>query len=271
MRGGKSWGLRRSSGVRWGTIRRARASTFASCAVPISASTRSTASHATRASYAPPGRPANAPPGGASGGRLLPSVTMEVAGVERFFCERFGLTNAGLGRVLGSALARHAGHADLYFGSSVIQTASLEEGVVKHATRTLDQGVGVRVLAGARSGYAYSDEVSLERLEIAARTARLIAEERGGTQALTAPAAGQPRHDLYPLARPPVDTPLAEQTALLLRLDAVARAVDPAICNVLVGIGIEHRVVLMMTSGGALVGDVRPLVRLHVTCIAQRD
>jgi TldD protein len=196
---------------------------------------------------------------------------MEVAGVERFFCERFGLTNAGLERVLGSALERHADYADLYFEFRVIQTASLEEGVVKHATRTLDQGVGVRVLAGARSGYAYSDEVSLERLEIAARTARLIAEERGGTQALTAPATGRPRHDLYPLARPPVDTPLAEQTALLLRLDAAARAVDPAICNVLVGIGIEHRVVLMMSSGGAVVGDVRPLVRLNVTCIAERD
>src|SRR5262249_59234550 len=218
MSGGKSWGLRRSSGVRWGTIRRASASTFASCAVPISASRRSTASHATHASYAPPGGAANAPLGGACGRRLLPSVTMEVAGVERFFCERFGLTNPPLERVLGSALARHADYADLYFEFRIIQTASLEEGVVKHATRTLDQGVGVRVLAGARSGYAYSDDVSLERLEIAARAARLIAEERGGSQALTAPAAGQPRHDLYPLARPPVDTPLPHPTALLLPL-----------------------------------------------------
>src|SRR5213079_1056898 len=129
---------------------------------------------------------------------------------------------------------------------------------------------GVRVLAGARSGYVYSDEMSLERLEIAARTARLIAEERGGTHALTAPAAGRPHHDLYALARPPVDTPLAEQTALLARLDAVARAVDPCITNVLAGIGIEHRVVLIMTSAGAVVGDVRPLVRLSVTCVAER-
>jgi TldD protein len=194
---------------------------------------------------------------------------MEVASVERFFCERFGLTNAGLERVLGAALARHADYADLYFEFRVIQTASLEESVVKHATRTLDQGVGVRVLAGARSGYAYSDEVSLERLEIAARTARLIAEE-GGTHAPTTPAAGRTRHDLYALARPPVDTPLVELTALLVRLDAVARAVDPCITNVLAGIGIEHRVVLIMTSAGAVVGDVRPLVRLSVTCVAER-
>jgi len=77
-------------------------------------------------------------------------------------------------------------------------------------------------------------------------------------------------HDLYALARPPVDTPLAEQTALLVRLDAVARAVDPCITNVLAGIGIEHRVVLIMTSAGAVVGDVRPLVRLTVTCVAER-
>ena len=189
---------------------------------------------------------------------------------ERFFCERFGLSGAALERVLGTALARRADYADLYFEFRVSQSTALEEGVVKKATRHVSQGVGVRVLAGARSGYAHTDEVSLERLELAARTARLIAEERTGSTALPARAPTLAPHDLYALARPPIETPLPDQVGLLTRIDAAARAVDPCITNVLAGLGIEHRVVLVATSAGAVVGDVRPLVHLSITCIAER-
>src|SRR5213594_1056237 len=88
--------------------------------------------------------------------------------------------------------------------------------------------------------------------------------------ALPATHAAAATHDLYPVARPPIDTPTADQVALLQRLDAAARAVDPSITNVFAGIGIEHRVVLVVTSAGAVVGDVRPLVHVSITCIAER-
>jgi TldD protein len=195
---------------------------------------------------------------------------MQIVVPERFFCERFDLSPTALEQVLGTALARPADYADLYFEFRVNQSASLEEGVVKKATRNVSQGVGVRVLAGARSGYAYSDEVSLERLELAARTACLIADERGGAAAVPARSPRPVAHDLYAVARPPVDTPMPDQVALLGRLDAAARAVDPCITNVLAGIGVEHRVILMVGSDGTLVGDVRPLVHLSITCIAER-
>src|SRR2546430_12120885 len=195
---------------------------------------------------------------------------MEVVKPERFFHERFGLSDRALERVLGTALGRRADWADLYFEFRVNQTASLEEGAVKKATRNVSQGVGVRVVAGARSGYAPSGEVSLGRLELAARAPATIAEHRGAAIALPAPRATAAAHDLYPVARPPVDTPTADQVALLQRLDAVARATDPCITNVFAGIAIEHRVVLVVTSAGAVVGDVRPLVHLSVTCIAER-
>src|SRR5207248_1099913 len=195
---------------------------------------------------------------------------MEVVKPERFFHERFGLSDRALERVLGTALGRRADWADLYFEFRVNQTASLEEGVVRKATRNVSQGVGVRVVAGARSGYAHSDEVSRERLELAARAARAITDERGAATALPATRAAAAAHDLYPVARPPIDTPTADQVALLQRLDAAARAVDPCITNVFAGIGIEHRVVLVVSSAGAVVGDVRPLVHVSVTCIAER-
>jgi len=195
---------------------------------------------------------------------------MAVVKPERFFSERFGLTEGSLERVLGTALERRADWADLYFEFRVNQGASLEEGVVKKATRSVSQGVGVRVVAGARSGYAHSDDVTLDRLELAARTARAIADERDAAVAVRTPASVA-AHDLYALARPPIETPVTDLVALLGRIDAAARAVDPHVTNVLAGIGIEHRVVLVVTSDGRMVGDVRPLVHLSVTCIAERD
>ena len=188
---------------------------------------------------------------------------------ERFFFDRFDLGAGTLARVLGTAVATRADHADLFFEYRVAQTASLEDSVVKKATRSVRQGVGVRVLAGARQGYAYTDEVSLDRLEVAARTARYIAEHRSDAAVPVAVADGGP-HDLYALAAPPVDTPVADLAALLTRLDGVARAADPHVTNVLAGIGIEHRVILVATPDGRMVGDVRPLVHLSITCIAER-
>ena len=195
---------------------------------------------------------------------------MESTELERFFLDRYGLSDRALERILGTAVAKRADYADCYFEFRVQQTASLEDGAVKKATRNLRQGVGVRAVAGPRSGYAYSDEVSLERLELAARTAQYIAEQRTGTVALPAPAPARGPHDLYPVATPPIDTPVADQVSFLSRLDAIARAVDPAITNVIAGLGLEHRVVLIATSTGLVVGDVRPLVHLNITCIAER-
>src|SRR6516165_9563 len=189
---------------------------------------------------------------------------------DRFLLERFGLSGGALEGVLGTALERRADWADCYFELASVQTASLEDGVVKKATRNVRQGVGVRVLAGARSGYAYSDEVSLERLELAARTARVIADHGSEGAAATPVVPALHGRDLYPLAGSLLDTPLADQIALLTRLDTVARAHDPAITNVFAALGLEHRVVLVAGPAGLLVGDVRPLLRVSVMCIAER-
>src|SRR5215467_856069 len=121
-----------------------------------------------------------------------------IATPQQFFRDRYGLSDGAVERVLGTAVARHADHADAFFEYRIGQTASLEDGVVKKATRSVRQGVGVRVLAGTRTGYAYSDEVTLERLELAARTAYHIADERGAVTSAALPAPVRGPHDLYP-------------------------------------------------------------------------
>ncbi len=191
---------------------------------------------------------------------------------DRFFLDRYGLTDRALDRILGTAVGRRASHADCYFEYRTAQSASLEDGLVRKAVRSVRQGVGVRVVAGARAGYAYSDEVSLDRLEMAARTATAISERGSPTPPTAlAPTSGGAPHDLYAVDPAPVETAAADLAALLERIDRAARGVDPAVTNVLASVTVEERVVLVALPDGRLTGDVRPLVHIGVSCIAERS
>jgi len=186
----------------------------------------------------------------------------------RFFLERFGLTEAALENVLGGVAARRADDADLFFEFQEVDSVSLEEGLVKRAVKSVRQGVGVRVLAGDRTGYAHTDEISLERLEVSARAAGYIADRGSSTTPVRVPSSGR-NHDLYPLPTPPTETALTEKVALLSRIDIEGRRYDPRITNVLASITCEERLVLVMRADGRIAGDVRPLLHAGVTCIAE--
>ncbi|HYC21349.1 MAG TPA: metalloprotease TldD [Candidatus Bathyarchaeia archaeon] len=190
---------------------------------------------------------------------------------ERFFFDRFGLDARALEATLGSALARRADFADLYFEFRTADGVSLEEGLVKKANHSVSHGAGVRVLAGDKTGYAYSDEVSAERLELAAQHARAIAAA-GGTASVPVLRASSARpHALYPVEQSDLKRPLPERIDLLRRIDEAARAYDPRVTNVLASLGVEEKIVLIANSAGELTADVQPLVLLYVTCIAEQD
>jgi len=186
----------------------------------------------------------------------------------QFFLDRFGLNAPTLEGVVGSAIARRADYADLYFEFRTVQSLSLEDGIVKTAGQDVSQGVGVRVVAGDKTGYAHSDDVTVDSLRLATRTAQAIAQEAGETRAV-AMHQERPRHDLYALRHSPLETPVTDKVDLLNRIDIAARRHDPRIKNVLASIGVEQKLVLIVSSAGIVVGDVQPLVRLNVTCIAE--
>lgn len=187
---------------------------------------------------------------------------------ERFFLERFGLSQNVLEQIVGSAIARRADYADLYFEFRSAQSLSLEEGIVKTASQHILQGAGVRVVAGDKTGYAYSDDVTVESLRLATRIAQAIAEESGEHRAVAVHGT-PPGHDLYSLQHSPLEAPLADKVDLLSQIDVAARRHDPRIKNVMASVGVEQKLVLIVSSSGVLVGDVQPLVRLSVTCIAE--
>jgi len=143
----------------------------------------------------------------------------ELVKPEKFFLSRFGMNQSALERTLGSALERKADYADLYFEYRSAEGLSLEESIVNHTSKSVSHGVGVRVCAEDRTGYAYSDEVTFDRMQLAAEAARAIADSPGDRPA--AVQVGQPvrRHALYELDSTPLEVPLDERARLLKQID----------------------------------------------------
>jgi TldD protein len=185
-----------------------------------------------------------------------------------FFQDRFGLDDRSLATALDTALERRIDYADLFFEYSTQDSVVLEEGIVKTGDRHLEQGVGVRALVGERQGYAHSDEVSVEALQIAARTARAISADAGAASRAVATASAAPRN-LYPVAQPPTDATVARKIELVEEIDRYARSRDPRIVEVMASCITQHRQVLVLGSDGTLAEDARPLVRLNVQVIAK--
>jgi TldD protein len=182
--------------------------------------------------------------------------------------ERYDLTSHQLERILGTALERKADYADIYFEARVAEAISLEEGLVKKTSRTISQGAGVRVLSGEKTGYAHSDDITLDTLQLAARTARAIAHDSGVPQAIALNRTPQTQRDLYPLTTLPISIPLVDKIALLQRVDEEARRYDPRVINVIAALSVEQKHILILNSTGMMVADSQPLLRLQVSCIA---
>ena len=176
----------------------------------------------------------------------------ELVKPEKFFLSRFGMNESALEGVLGRALERKADYADLYFEYRSAEGLSLEESMVNHTSKSVSHGVGVRVCAEDRTGYAYSDEVTVDRMRLAAEAARAIADSRGGVPA--AVQVGQPvrRHELYELESTPLEIPLEERARLLKQIDETARAFDPRIRNVMASFAAEGGLSWWSTAKGRL-------------------
>ena len=185
-----------------------------------------------------------------------------------FFRDHFDLDDRALTRTLDTTLEREVDFADLFFEYTTQDSVSLEEGIVKSGDRHLQQGVGVRAQVGERQGYAHSDEVTVESLDLAASTARAISRTRGGVHSVAPSGTGRPTHDLYPVDTPPTEVPVERKTALLLEMDAYARQLDSQVQQVMASVVSQYRHVMLVSSDGRLSADVQPLVRLNVQVVA---
>ena len=182
--------------------------------------------------------------------------------------QRFGLDDRSLTRTLDATLEKQVDYADLFFEYTTQDSVTLEESLVKSGDRHVSQGVGVRAQIGERQGYAHSDEVTIESLQLAASTARAISQAAADSPRAVEVRPRTPAHDLYPVSCAPTEVPVDRKVALLGEIDLLARSLDPRVKQVMASVMSEHRTVLMAGSDGTLVGDTRPLVRLNVQVIA---
>lgn len=179
------------------------------------------------------------------------------------------LSDAALQKVIHSMLGNAIDYADLYFQTSRHESWVLEDGIVKEGQHNIEQGVGVRAVSGEKTGFAYSDEIILPALTESADAARAIARQ-GQAGSLQAWQSRQ----IQPLYSPedPLNVLSAEQkVALLQAADAEARRQDPRVNQVIVSLAGVHEVVLVAANDGTLSADVRPLVRMNVTVIAEHN
>lgn len=201
--------------------------------------------------------------------KIVDPAISALATAKSVLLDPWGLGEADMARALGEIFTHKVDYADLYFQYTRSEGWSLEEGIVKTGSFSIGQGVGVRAISGEKTAFAYSDTLSPDALLSSARAVRSIARQGAGRQKIVPETAA--RHDLYPALDPLGTLSAPDKVALLERVEAMARAADPHIIQVMASLGAEYDVVLVAGSDGRLAADVRPLVRLSLTVIAERD
>ncbi|KIF80659.1 metalloprotease TldD [Noviherbaspirillum autotrophicum] len=183
----------------------------------------------------------------------------------------FGLDESKLIKALGEIFTHRVDYADLYFQFTKNEGWSLEEGIVKTGSFSIDQGVGVRAVSGDRTAFAYSDDISERALLEAAAATRTIARNGAGKIKVASAIQAAGGRSLYLPNDPLTSLDATEKVKLLEKIERIARAKDPRVVQVMAGLAGEYDVVLVVRSDGVLAADIRPLVRVSVTVIAEQN
>jgi TldD protein len=189
----------------------------------------------------------------------------------RLLLEPFGLDETHLLRALGEITSHRVDDADLYFQYTRSEGWSLEEGIVKTGSFSIDQGVGVRAVSGEKTAFAYSDDISEASLLDAARTVRTISAGTGKGKVKVGEKKIAGGRSLYQGLDPIASLDSTAKVQLLERAEKLARSKDPRVAQVMAGLAAEYDVVMVARADGTLAADVRPLVRLSITVIAEQN
>lgn len=199
-----------------------------------------------------------------------PSAAIDVA--QNLLLASHDLTATQVESVLGNIMRSHVDDADIYFQTTRSEGWSLEEGIVKAGSFSIDQGVGVRAISGEKTAFAYSDDVSLPSLKSASAAVREI-----GTSGASQSVATGHNSDLlassdrYLPLDPIASLEAPAKVAMLEKLEQLARAIDPRVKQVMASLAGEYDVVMVQRADGQRIADIRPLVRVGITVIVEQD
>lgn len=194
-----------------------------------------------------------------------------LATAQQLLLTPFGLDESHLSKALAEITSHKVDDADLYFQYTRSEGWSLEEGIVKTGSFSIDQGVGVRAVSGEKTAFAYSDDISEASLLDAARTVRSISSAGRTGRVKTPTRKIASSRSLYNGVDPISTLDSTAKVKLLEKTEKLARSRDPRVAQVMAGLASEYDVVLVARADGTLAADVRPLVRLSVTVIAEQN
>ena len=203
--------------------------------------------------------------------KLTDPGIQSLASAKTLLLDPWGLDESDMARAIGEIFHHKVDYADLYFQYTRSEGWSLEEGIVKTGSFSITPGVGVRAVAGEKTAFAYSDALSPEALMSSAQAVRGIARQGAGRIHVVPPGSEPRSRALYRSVDPLATLTAPEKVGLLERVEKMARAQDSHVIQVMAGLGMEYDVVMIAGSDGRLSADVRPLVRLSLTVIAERD
>ncbi|MFT4627215.1 MAG: TldD protein [Myxococcota bacterium] len=210
-------------------------------------------------------------PGGIMGCARSPAAAVAAANTAvpvDPFSAWYGIDAATVRRVMAELTSRGADAADLYFQYRRSNSINMEDGIVSHASTTVDQGVGLRVVVGDQTGYAFTEELTEEAMLAAARTAAAIASAGAAIPPIDLTTAA--RGGLYTLQVPWSDVPIGDKLPILRKVDTMARAKDAAVEKVRVSWTDEEERVVVVDLAGNVTIDERPMTRLWCSLTARK-
>ncbi len=190
-----------------------------------------------------------------------------LAQTDALFFARTGLDPSRAQNILAEALAG-ADDGELFLEYTQSEGLGWDDGRLKSANFDTSQGFGLRAVSGDVFAYAHASELSEAALRRAAETVRAVRSGHGGS--FGEPPPGTNRL-LYPGENPIGAVPFAEKVALLQQIDAYARARDPQVRQVSASLAASWQAVRIIRPDGREVADLRPLVRLNVSVVVERN
>ncbi len=171
--------------------------------------------------------------------------------------------------LLAKALSRGGDFAEIYGERTESNRIPLEENKIQGAETRLSMGVGIRVIHGEKQGYAYSDDLSAEKLAEAANIAAHIAE--GGKPVEPVAVSRRNGPDFYPVRRAPSEADVREKVRFLQRANEAAFEFDPRVRQVQIGYLDSRKEILVCNSEGLWISDLQTMLRFHVMVLAVED
>lgn len=189
--------------------------------------------------------------------------------VKQSILSPYGMQDKDIDQIMDNMLSVSVDSADIYFQSSHFESWVLEDSIIKEGTHSIEQGAGVRIVSGEKTGFAYSDRIELSALLEAANSVKSIVRQGQDKQNKLQSKSQWPSY--YDVVNPLKSLPDQEKIDLLRKVDVETRKLDSRIEEVIVSLMGVHENILVANQDGSLAADIRPLIRLNVTVILEEN